>query len=235
MPYHICFAWTGEYEALNKLLSEDLKLTGIWEQLGGDKKVFRTNDTSISWRKSKSLLHLKGTDAGKITQLLCTKICEDLNGVSKTNNIIISDCSCQTESDISQSCLCKCKDICHDIEGLKSGQKVTSEAIQSLSKAVSHIAETFTHFQEDMHVKINRGNKSKTTRKRNLQESLQEFNMQESSSNHNSIETIEIIEAINSTDPKVNYTPLQRKTTESIEITEASNSTDPKYILSNQH
>jgi hypothetical protein len=56
---------------------------------------------------------------------------------------------------ISQSCLCKCKDICHDIEGLKSGQKVTSEAIQSLSKAVSYIAETFTHFQEDMHVKIN--------------------------------------------------------------------------------
>ena len=158
LPYHICFAWTGEYEALKKLLSEDLKLTGIWEQPGGDKKVFRTNDTSISWRKSKSLLHLEGTDAGKITQLLCTKICEDLNGVSKTNNIIISDCSCQTESDISQSCLCKCKDICHDIEGLKSGQKVTSEAIQSLSKAVSHIAETFTHFQEDMHVKINRGN-----------------------------------------------------------------------------
>ena len=155
LPYHICFAWTGDYEALKKLLSEDLKL-GIWEQLGGNKKVFRTNDTSISWRKSKSLLHLEGTDVGKITQLLCTKICEDLNGVSKTNNIIISDCSCQTESDISQSCLCKCKDICHDIEGLKSGQKVTSEAIQSLSKAVSHIAETFTHFQEDMHVKINR-------------------------------------------------------------------------------
>ena len=109
LPYHICFAWTGEYEALKKLLSEDLKLTGIWEQPGGDKKVFRTNDTSISWRKSKSLLHLEGTDVGKITQLLCTKICEDLNGVSKTNNIIISDCSCQTESDISQSCLCKCK------------------------------------------------------------------------------------------------------------------------------
>jgi hypothetical protein len=83
-----------------------------------------------------------------------------------------------------------------------------------------------------MHVKINRGNKSKTTRKRNLQESLEEFNMQESSNNHNSIETIEIIEAINSTDPKVNDTPLQRKTTESIEITEASNSTDPKACYS---
>jgi hypothetical protein len=69
-PYHICFAWTGEYEALKKLLSEDLKLTGIWEQPGGDKKVFRTNDTSILWRKSKSLLHLEGTDAGKITQLI---------------------------------------------------------------------------------------------------------------------------------------------------------------------
>jgi hypothetical protein len=79
-----------------------------------------------------------------------------------------------------------------------------------------------------MHVKINRGNKSKATIKRNLQESLQEFNMQKSSNNHNLIETIEIIEAINSTDPKVNDTPLQTNTTESIEITEASNSIDPK-------
>ena len=180
VPHMFCLRYEvlkREYEVLKKLLSEDLKLAGIWEQSGGDKKVFRTNDTSISWRKSKILLNLEGTDAGKILQLLCTKICEDLNAVNKTNNIIISDCSCQTESDISRSCLCKCKYICHDIEGLKSGQKVTSEAIQSLSKAVSHIAETFTHFQEDMHVKINRGNKSKATRKRNLQESLQEFNM----------------------------------------------------------
>ena len=40
--------------------------------------------------------------------------------------------------------------------------------------------------------------------------------------------TIEIIEAINSTYPKVNDTPLQINTTESIEITEVSNSIDPK-------
>jgi hypothetical protein len=79
-----------------------------------------------------------------------------------------------------------------------------------------------------MHVKINRGNKSKAMRKRNLQESFQEFNMQESSNNHNSIETIEIIEAINSTEPKVNDIPLQTNIIESIEITKASNPTDPK-------
>jgi hypothetical protein len=36
--------------------------------------------------------------------------------------------------------------------------------------------------------------------------------MQELSNNHNSIETIEIIEAINSTDPKVNDTPYKEKT-----------------------
>ena len=139
--YHICFAWTGEYESLKKLLSEDLKLTGIWGQM-----TLRSRGERV---KAVTLLHLEGTDSGKITRLLCTKICEDLNAVSKTNNIIIWNCSCQT-------------DICHDIEGLKSGQKVTSEAIQSLSKAVSHIAETFPHFQEDMHVKINlnRGNQS---------------------------------------------------------------------------
>jgi hypothetical protein len=32
-------AWTGEYDGLKRLVSEELKLDGIWEQPGGYKKI----------------------------------------------------------------------------------------------------------------------------------------------------------------------------------------------------
>ena len=74
LSYHyLCLAWTGEYEKLKKFLNEDLKLIGIWEQ-PGDKKVFKTCNTSISSRKSENLLYVEGTEVDKITQLLCSKI-----------------------------------------------------------------------------------------------------------------------------------------------------------------
>ena len=51
-------AWTGEYDGLKRLVSEVLKLDGIWEQPGGYKKIFTTSDelTSISWLKDKKTL-----------------------------------------------------------------------------------------------------------------------------------------------------------------------------------
>ena len=78
-------------------------------------------------------------------------------------------------------------------------------------------------------------------KQRSLHESLQEFDMQESFNEHNSIETIRIIEATNCTSPKVNNTnctspkvnntnsdPHLNNEVESIEIIEPSTSTDPK-------
>ena len=53
---NICFAWTGDYEALKTFVASDLKLNGNWEQPGGDKKVFYFNNNSIAWRRNKGLL-----------------------------------------------------------------------------------------------------------------------------------------------------------------------------------
>ena len=223
-----CLDWTGEYESLKKFLSEDLKLIGIWEQPGGDKKVFKTRNISISWRKSKSLLYIEGPEADKITQLLCSKIMENLNSVSGNSNISSSDCSCQTEADIS-----KCNDFRCDIKELKASQNASKEAIQALSGTVDLIAETLAHIQENIHVKTNQKGMFNVGKQRSLNESLQEFDMQESFNEHNSIETIRIIEATNCASPKVNNTLSQINTNsdshlnnevESIEIIEPSTS-----------
>ena len=233
LSYHyICLAWTGEYESLKKFLSEDLKLIGIWEQPGGDKKVFKTRNISISWRKSKSLLYIEGPEADKITQLLCSKITENLNSVSGNNTISSSDCLCQTEADIS-----KYNDLRCDIKELKANQNASKEAIQALSGTVDLIAETLAHIQENIHVKTNQKGMLHVGKQCSLHESLQEFDMQESFNEHNSIETIRIIEATNCASPKANNTLSQINTNsdshlnnevELIEIIEPSTSTDPK-------
>lgn len=54
-----------------------------------------------------------------------------------------------------------------------------------------------------MHDKTSWKNKVQDVGKRNLFESFHKFNMQELFDEHNSIETIEILEATNTTGPKV--------------------------------
>ena len=48
----LSFAWTGDCDALKAFVVDDLKLNGNWEQPGGDKKVFKFNNSSIVWRKN---------------------------------------------------------------------------------------------------------------------------------------------------------------------------------------
>ena len=60
---NICFTWTGDFDSLKVLVAKDLELSGI---SGGDKKAFKFNNSSISWRKSKSLLQLEGDEVGTI-------------------------------------------------------------------------------------------------------------------------------------------------------------------------
>ena len=94
---HISFAGTGDFDSLKLLIAEDLKLDGTWEHPGGDQKVFKFNDSSISWRKSKGLLQIEGDEMGKVYQHLCKKILNSLH--SSVKNVNSSDMSCQTNVD----------------------------------------------------------------------------------------------------------------------------------------
>ena len=50
----LSFARRGDYDTLKAFFVDDLKLSGTWEQPGGDKKVFKLNNSSIVWRKAKN-------------------------------------------------------------------------------------------------------------------------------------------------------------------------------------
>ena len=71
----------------------DLKLSGTWEQPGGDKKVFKFNNSSIVWRKSKGFLQIEGEEVGYVMQRLCAKILCECSNIENVNNL---DVSCQT-------------------------------------------------------------------------------------------------------------------------------------------
>ena len=131
---------------------------------------------------------------------------KNLNSVSGNSNISSWDCSCQTEADIS-----KYNDFCCDIEELKVSQNA-SKGIQALSGTGDLIAKTLAHIQENIHVKTNQKGMFHVAKQRSLHESLQEFDMQESFNEHNSFETIRIIEATNCASPKVNNTLSQINT-----------------------
>ena len=143
---NICFAWTGDYEALKTFVASDLKLNGNWEQPGGDKKVFYFNNNSIAWRRNKGLLQVEGDEVGNVIQILCEKI---LSVHSNSNKPTESDASCQTITNTILQPSYESTDIESEIEGLKISQAVDREIILSLSDSVTKIAEFIKHFQDE--------------------------------------------------------------------------------------
>ena len=114
---NICFAWTGDFDSLKVLVAKTLELSGIWEHPGGDKKVFKFNNSFILWRKSKSLLQLGGDEVGTVIQRLCVKILKSSQSDTESGNN--TDISCQTVDETPLPCSCNCTaDVCSDIEEL---------------------------------------------------------------------------------------------------------------------
>ncbi len=127
---NLCIAWTGDFESLKQFVSEHLKLEGTWSHPDGDKKLFTSEDATISWRKSKNLLSVVGEKATDIVKELCKLICKDPVGTESL--VLLSG---------------EPADIYGDIEELKSGQITNSEAIRAMSYSVLHISSVLSQFQ----------------------------------------------------------------------------------------
>ncbi len=87
-------------------------------------KNIKSDNTSITWRKAKRVLNIKGVEAGKITYLLCAQLCKNTDSAIQSANTNYSDSSCQTDLTILQSCCHKGTDVRTSINELKSGQNI---------------------------------------------------------------------------------------------------------------
>lgn len=134
----LCFAWIGDFESLKNFVKEKLKLDGTWLQPGGDKKLFTSEDSTITWRKNKNLLSLDGERANDIAKELCKQMCK-CDEVGLETPIL----------DAGQSSV-QSSDVCEAFESLKLGQSVNSEAIQALSGTIYHLTSVIAQFQSFM-------------------------------------------------------------------------------------
>ncbi len=161
LTHNLCFGWLGDFDSLKQFVGDVLGLSGVWEQPGGDKKIFKTDNTSIVWRKSKCALQIEGAEVNKITQLFYLKIGENLNPGCESTDISIvnkTTTSSQTERVISKSDSCEA--VINDTEELKSGQDSNRKAIQSVSDSILHLTEAVSNLQENLARNRNNNGKS---------------------------------------------------------------------------
>ena len=105
------------------------------------KKIFNSENISITWRKAKSigLLNIEAVEAGKIIYLLCAQLCKNTDSTIQSGSTNYSNSSCQTDLTNLQSCCHKSSDVHTSINEIQTGQKINCEAIQVISDSIVHI------------------------------------------------------------------------------------------------
>ena len=139
----LCFARQGDYYSLKKFFKDEIKLDGVWERPGGDKKKYSLRLISLS-------------------PVVITRMCCILQGMrrAKTQSYFVQksarayalklDRISQTERATSLSTNCQDNDVDSDIGDLRSGQELNSLAIQSLSHNVKHLTEVISQVRKEL-------------------------------------------------------------------------------------
>ena len=130
---NISVAWTGDFDSLKQFSNEVLKLDGEWTQPGGDKKVFTFGNSVMVWRKNKGILNIDGERSDEIKRRICEVMFKD--------NCTLLTPPLQSNSSMTTDALMD------DMEGLKQGQMLNSEIIQSLAESVSELASAISCLQ----------------------------------------------------------------------------------------
>ena len=100
--------------------------------------MFIFGDSSISWRKNRSLLHFDGTEANLIKIEMCKQICEDGEDNSAGSHALVAGSSCIPN------------DFSEDIESLKLGQPSNGEAIRTLSENIAYLTSVMSQIQDNI-------------------------------------------------------------------------------------
>ncbi len=131
-------AWSGDFNSLKQFVKDVLKLVGEWSQPGGDRKVFAFGSSSISWRKSKVCLQLEGEETITIKKKICELMLEgEITSQRQMNSSSSPEMSAE------------------EIESLRTGQLVNSEAIQSLAESVAQISSILSELKTNSEYKVN--------------------------------------------------------------------------------
>ena len=104
--------------------------------------------------KGQECVIIDGVEMNKIMQLLCSKVCENIDPIDEmgeattTANETVALSSSKTESTALQ-CV-NCKDVISDIQEIKLDQESNRVAIQSLSDSVQHNNQVIAQLHENL-------------------------------------------------------------------------------------
>ena len=142
-------AWSGSYEDLKKLVGEEVKLNGTWQQPGRYKKVFTDNETSISWLKDKKTLTFEGKESKQFKRMFCSVLLGEY--IDSNSNQARVSMEAVTDNSNDKICSCLCPNYSDEIKNLHSGQLIHGEAIQSLGESVSKINEVLLDLKDSVY------------------------------------------------------------------------------------
>lgn len=114
-------AWSGDLVSLKLFVEKSLKLDGIWSSPGGEKKLFKNDNTSIIWLKNKRYLSIEGEHAKEIKRRMLSIIFTGTDDDEETFETMRSNKPTNTAHEASYV------ELSTDLEGIKLDM-VISEA-----------------------------------------------------------------------------------------------------------
>ena len=110
---HLKLSWVGDFESLKCMVNDYLKLDGIWNSPGGEKKAFSGDGINIFWWKKKKYIQFEGANAAILNRKLMSVFTDE----NKSNTIINEPRNNRPQT--VRHCTCTCNELSTDLEGLK--------------------------------------------------------------------------------------------------------------------
>ena len=120
MEKNLKFAWVGDFSSVKCWVAEYLKLDGIWDSPGGEKKAFYVGDIpTIYWWNRKKVLSFNGPNAVAIKQKLLSTLCD--GDITKENIPLTNSPNIHAKAKSSSSC----NVLSADLEGIKLDRTIS--------------------------------------------------------------------------------------------------------------
>ena len=157
MEKNLKFAWVSDFLSVKCWVAKYLKLDGVRDSLGGEKKAFYFGDIpTIYWWNRKKLLSFNGPNAVAIKQKLLSTLCD--GDIPPTNSPNIH---AKTKSS------CSCNVLSADLGGIKLDMTISqykqgrdigcnSIAIDQVEKVLGKMQKEFENINITMHALANK-------------------------------------------------------------------------------
>ena len=126
-------SWSGDYESLKLFVDSELSFEGTWSSIGGERKLFKSNNADIHWWAKKKFLRIEGKQASEVKHSILMLILHDIG--SDDHNIR------------SSHNMCKCPEVSSDIEGVKLDVTILESTVKQQANTLVRMQETLAKLE----------------------------------------------------------------------------------------